>query len=251
MIAGACGGVNLRRRGARAAVASTIGAPPPTLSSLPRKETHAHPSFPHPPPQRPRNPPPTKPSRQRPAKAGIQGGGAERGIPLTPNETGSQATTPATPRRDPATLPCMAVVPTTPPCWRPALTVPSAASMLPMTWGGARRTGLSPGQTQREIAHMSSFDLSGRVAIVTRAAQGVGRGIALQMARAGADVVAVSRLPEPVRGRGRERPHAPIEPVVEEIQRVGAPVHRSDGGRPGGGQRGGHGAAGHGRLRPR
>ena len=68
---------------------------------------------------------------------------------------------------------------------------------------------------------MSSFDLSGRVAIVTGAAQGVGRGIALQMARAGADVVAVSRLPEPVRGRGRERPHAPIEPVVEEISEMG------------------------------
>ena len=223
----------------------------PTLSSLPRKETFAHPSFPHPPAWRPRNTPPTRPSRQRPAKAGIQGGGAERGIPLTPNETGSQATTPATPRRDPATLPCMAVVPTTPPCWRPALTVPSATSMLPMTWGRARRSGLSPGQTQREIAHMSSFDLSGRVAIVTGAAQGVGRGIALQMARAGADVVAVSRLPEPVRGRGRAAAPRAHRARGGGDQRVGAPVHRSDGGRPGGGQRGGHGAAGNGRLRPR
>ena len=68
---------------------------------------------------------------------------------------------------------------------------------------------------------MTSFDLTDRVAIVTGAAQGLGRGIALQMARAGADVVAVARLPEPVRGRGRERPHAPIEPVVEEINEMG------------------------------
>jgi len=55
---------------------------------------------------------------------------------------------------------------------------------------------------------MSLFDLSGRVAVVTGANTGIGQGIALALAGAGADIAAVGRTPaletaEKVRALGR------------------------------------------------
>ena len=68
---------------------------------------------------------------------------------------------------------------------------------------------------------MTAFDLTGRVAIVSGGSQGLGKGIALELGRAGADVVVVARLPEPVADRGQSRPHEPVEPVVAEIEAMG------------------------------
>jgi NAD(P)-dependent dehydrogenase (short-subunit alcohol dehydrogenase family) len=65
------------------------------------------------------------------------------------------------------------------------------------------------------------FDLSNRTAIVTGASQGLGKGVALELARAGADVAVVARLPEPVTARGQSRPHEPVGPVVAEIEAMG------------------------------
>jgi NAD(P)-dependent dehydrogenase (short-subunit alcohol dehydrogenase family) len=48
------------------------------------------------------------------------------------------------------------------------------------------------------MATMSAFDLSGKVALVTGAGRGIGREISLTLARAGADVVLVSRSMQPL-----------------------------------------------------
>ena len=55
---------------------------------------------------------------------------------------------------------------------------------------------------------MSSFDLSGKVAVVTGANTGIGQGIAMALAEAGADIALVGRTPaeetaDMVRGAGR------------------------------------------------
>src|SRR5437660_11408051 len=51
-----------------------------------------------------------------------------------------------------------------------------------------------PGRGAREDM-TSPFDLSGKIAIVTGANTGIGQGIALALAAAGADIAAVGRTP--------------------------------------------------------
>jgi 7-alpha-hydroxysteroid dehydrogenase len=67
---------------------------------------------------------------------------------------------------------------------------------------------------------MSSFDLSGRIAIVTGASQGLGKTSAIELAKAGANIVAVAREPEDVTF-GRSRPHAPVQEVLDEVRALG------------------------------
>jgi NAD(P)-dependent dehydrogenase (short-subunit alcohol dehydrogenase family) len=67
---------------------------------------------------------------------------------------------------------------------------------------------------------MPSFDLTDRVAIVTGGSQGLGKAAAVELARAGANIVVVAREPEAVT-RGRSRPHAPVHSTAEEITMLG------------------------------
>lgn len=55
------------------------------------------------------------------------------------------------------------------------------------------------------------FTLDGRIAVVTGAARGIGRGIATALARAGADIVAVTR--------------SPAEPLAVDVRRLGRACH--------------------------
>ena len=77
---------------------------------------------------------------------------------------------------------------------------------------------------------MSTFDLSGRVAVVTGANTGIGQGIAVALAQAGADIAAVGRSPaeetaELVRALGRKcelvgadlSSIAPVQTVVDYV----------------------------------
>ena len=77
---------------------------------------------------------------------------------------------------------------------------------------------------------MSVFDLSGRVAVVTGANTGIGQGIAVALAEAGADIAAVGRTPAEetaakVRALGRKcelvgadlSTIAPVQGVVDQI----------------------------------
>jgi 7-alpha-hydroxysteroid dehydrogenase len=65
-----------------------------------------------------------------------------------------------------------------------------------------------------------NFDLTDRVAIVTGASQGLGKTSAMELAKAGANIVAVAREPEDVTF-GRSRPHAPVQEVIGEIKALG------------------------------
>lgn len=84
----------------------------------------------------------------------------------------------------------------------------------------------------------SPFDLSGSLALVTGASRGIGAGIAVGLARAGADVVGVSRtgadarVAEEIRGLGREYHSltadlatlAGVHELVARLDALGRPV---------------------------
>lgn len=83
-----------------------------------------------------------------------------------------------------------------------------------------------------------AFDLSGRVAVVTGANTGIGQGIAIALARAGADIAAVGRseateTAERVRGLGRrceliQADLSSIEPVEGVVETVVSKLGKLD-----------------------
>lgn len=83
-----------------------------------------------------------------------------------------------------------------------------------------------------------AFDLSGRVAVVTGANTGIGQGIAIALAQAGADIAAVGRseateTAERVRGLGRrceliQADLSSIEPVAKVVETVVSKLGKLD-----------------------
>jgi 2-deoxy-D-gluconate 3-dehydrogenase len=75
------------------------------------------------------------------------------------------------------------------------------------------------------------FDLSGKCAIVTGAAKGLGRAIALALAEAGADIVGVDRTPEDETGeeiRRRNRRFHSIQADLSTADRLGEIVAEAE-----------------------
>lgn len=78
------------------------------------------------------------------------------------------------------------------------------------------------------------FDLTGRLAVVTGAGKGIGRGIALQLAEAGADVIISSRTPsdldslaQTVNNLGRiATPVVADVTILEQLQQIPAAADR-------------------------
>lgn len=78
----------------------------------------------------------------------------------------------------------------------------------------------------------SPFDLTGKVALVTGATKGLGYGMAMQLAQAGADIIVVSRTPsdceqvaEEIRAMGRKALAAPTD--VSKLHLINELVDRS------------------------
>src|SRR5579862_1139205 len=67
----------------------------------------------------------------------------------------------------------------------------AAPAMAPLTKSAAE-CGVSPERT----SHMSLFDLTGKVALITGSSRGIGKAIAVEMARHGARVVISGRKAE-------------------------------------------------------
>jgi len=76
------------------------------------------------------------------------------------------------------------------------------------------------------------FDLTGRVAMVTGSSRGIGQGIALGLAEAGADIVAISRgsceqTQQEVTRLGRRFLHLPCDLATASVQDLQALVQRA------------------------
>src|SRR5215470_2776452 len=94
-----------------------------------------------------------------------------------------------------------------PPPWQLVLTSPSAAAAVghpdtiigQTTCAPGSAGGIGPGRRPRKEPEADvSFDLTGQTTVVVGGTTGIGRALALGLARAGADVVATGRRPDMV-----------------------------------------------------